>query len=534
MITRAQIRRQLRKNGGIMNTVPRTGFFLGGIKDRIRKLIPNEIANVASKAAPFVAPFNPGIAGLMRGIGRFDKRGSLSDALKQGLLTTAGGAGARYLGGQRGIEDIMGGGLRGGLTNPISSDSPLRNLFKSKELSEKEKILKRIKDEKSIDKTPKFMEKLRKLTIDKAPILGNLNPMVQQKLLVGGITAGASALYDFFAGQEPPQEDGETVEQFMERRRVSVGRKMRNYMDNYFKFDAEYSALDDAGRDAFVARYNMNQGGRVGLAMGSPHGQEMPTFSEGVLQMFMSDELGALPKAEGGVRSEDMGILSVDDFDNVENYRRYRQALALEMEKKEKPEGGGGTKKTGIKGLLEKIGENIRYKFDDFVYGAPYSISSNYPPEIFKDPKNRAIIRKKYDTLSPEKQEYIEMFLDSIAYPDDEQYSEWLYKKPGKIKFPTDEKMKKHNEQFAQGGRVSGYGGGITANMPRISMGIPRVNAGGIRELDYRATGGFVPVGIKEKADDVPAMLSKNEFVMTADAVKGAGGGSVEKGAQRM
>ena len=42
------------------------------------------------------------------------------------------------------------------------------------------------------------MEKLRKLTIDKAPILGNLNPMVQQKLLVGGITAGASALYDFF------------------------------------------------------------------------------------------------------------------------------------------------------------------------------------------------------------------------------------------------------------------------------------------------------------------------------------------------
>ena len=76
MITRAQIRRQLRKNGGIMNTVPRTGYFLGGIKDRIRKLIPNEIANVASKAAPFVAMlpgYGPAAAGLMRGIGRFDK-----------------------------------------------------------------------------------------------------------------------------------------------------------------------------------------------------------------------------------------------------------------------------------------------------------------------------------------------------------------------------------------------------------------------------------------------------------------------------
>ena len=141
MITRAQIRRQLRKNGGIINAVPRQNYGWGSkIKDRFRKLIPNEIANIASKAAPFVAPFNPGVAGLMRGIGRFDQRGSLSDALKQGLLTTAGGAGARYLGGQRGMEDIMGGGLRGGFTNPISSDSPLRNLFKSRELNEKEKI----------------------------------------------------------------------------------------------------------------------------------------------------------------------------------------------------------------------------------------------------------------------------------------------------------------------------------------------------------------------------------------------------------
>ena len=85
-------------------------------------------------------------------------------------------------------------------------------------------------------------------------------------------------------------------------------------------------------------------------------------------------------------------------------------------------------------------------------------------------------------------------------------------------------------ENKAQGGRIGKLGGGL----PRIPMGMPRVNAGGIRELDYRQSGGFVPMGVKEKADDVPAMLSKNEFVMTADAVKGAGGGSVEKGAQRM
>ena len=67
-----------------------------------------------------------------------------------------------------------------------------------------------------------------------------------------------------------------------------------------------------------------------------------------------------------------------------------------------------------------------------------------------------------------------------------------------------------------------------------MPTGIMRTNKAGIKERDYRETGGFVPVGIKEKADDVPAMLSKNEFVFTADAVRGAGNGSIEKGAQRM
>lgn len=62
-----------------------------------------------------------------------------------------------------------------------------------------------------------------------------------------------------------------------------------------------------------------------------------------------------------------------------------------------------------------------------------------------------------------------------------------------------------------------------------------RTNPQGIEEIDYREKGGFVPpIGIKEKADDIPAMLSNNEFVFTADAVRAAGGGSVNKGAQKM
>ena len=62
-----------------------------------------------------------------------------------------------------------------------------------------------------------------------------------------------------------------------------------------------------------------------------------------------------------------------------------------------------------------------------------------------------------------------------------------------------------------------------------------RTNPQGVREIDYREKGGFVPpIGIKEKADDIPAMLSNNEFVFTADAVRGAGNGDVKEGAKKM
>jgi hypothetical protein len=73
------------------------------------------------------------------------------------------------------------------------------------------------------------------------------------------------------------------------------------------------------------------------------------------------------------------------------------------------------------------------------------------------------------------------------------------------------------------------------ANQMGMSVGNPRMNEGGVPELDYRDEGGFVPpIGIKERADDIPAMLSNNEFVFTADAVKNAGGGDTNVGAQKM
>jgi len=76
----------------------------------------------------------------------------------------------------------------------------------------------------------------------------------------------------------------------------------------------------------------------------------------------------------------------------------------------------------------------------------------------------------------------------------------------------------------AMGGRVNAQEGGIMSAAPGMPQGM---------QVDGR-NGTFIPMGVKEKADDVPAMLSKNEFVMTADAVRAMGNGDVNKGAQKM
>ena len=92
--------RQMAAYGGIMGLDGRRQYGLGSsLKKRIRKIIPNEVAKVAEVAAPFVAPFNPIAAGLMSGIGGFDRHGSISKGLKSGLINYGVGQIARGVGG---------------------------------------------------------------------------------------------------------------------------------------------------------------------------------------------------------------------------------------------------------------------------------------------------------------------------------------------------------------------------------------------------------------------------------------------------
>ena len=104
----------------------------------------------------------------------------------------------------------------------------------------------------------------------------------------------------------------------------------------------------------------------------------------------------------------------------------------------------------------------------------------------------------------------------SVASAEEEPWEFQGFAEPGTIGSPEMIGI----EYNAQGGRIGAQEGGL-------------MDLGGM-EKDYRNEGGFVPIGGQERADDVPARLSKNEFVFTADAVRNAGGGDIDKGAEIM
>ena len=135
----------------------------------------------------------------------------------------------------------------------------------------------------------------------------------------------------------------------------------------------------------------------------------------------------------------------------------------------------------------------------------------------------------KYDPNDPmykgiNKKVVIEFIEEGIplGYDTPEEYYDDFYGIIGKKKNMESMKMAAKGGiiNLKKGGRVKRAAGGV-------------MDLGGM-EKDYRFNGGFVPLGEYEKKDDVPARLSKNEFVFTADAVRAAGGGSINKGAKKM
>ena len=158
------------------------------------------------------------------------------------------------------------------------------------------------------------------------------------------------------------------------------------------------------------------------------------------------------------------------------------------------------------------------------------SVGGQIDPRAYSDPRSvmfRAFRMAEGGRIGLKEGEGVMKMASNDA---NERLLEQLFEQFLEEGFSPAEAAKKAREAFYDRDFAGAKGGDVE---PVAKKTMPLLDMDG-QEMDLRAEGGFVPIGRMEKADDVPARLSKNEFVFTADAVRNAGEGDVDKGAEVM
>jgi hypothetical protein len=460
--------------GGIMDRHGRRRYGIGSkLKRAVRKIIPNEVADVAVKAAPFVAPFNPIAAGLMSGIGGFDQHGSLSRGLKSGLMTYGGGQLARGIGG--GMENLqtgfnpMGGMQNTGtgafskyFSNPIQDTGGLGQWLDSR-------------------KAPVLAEDIN-VVEEKLPFDWKNKKAIQE-----GLKKGTSGIMDFInknstaillgsmgiAAATASQED------VQEAMRVSRGTGM-----DIDKIRAEVQEAFESGEEAW------NE-----LKKKYPYIGDFST-----------------KKAEGGIMRSRYysGGQSIPSEYTVEDARKTAMQDKL-----------GGITDIMKKADLDRQGDIGQfYAANGGRIGYDAGGQTGHPPITTGQISQLPNQMPKPQTQQP--------------HPMPAPQPNRMAGMPGGMHPMMNPMARGMNPMMARGMNPM-----MARGMNPMMGGRRMAQEGGLMDLggmekDYRNEGGFVPIGKKEKADDVPARLSVNEFVFTADAVRGAGGGDIDKGAEIM
>ena len=405
---------------GIGNLVEREQYGLGSkLKKFVRNIIPNEVAKVATVAAPFVAPFNPLLAGAMAGLGSFDRTGSISSGLKAGALNYIGGQAARYVGGA---------GLQGGF-NPFDAAS----------LGQSASSFIGVPYSSPLGTTTGLQ--LGQYTDAGSSAINQMEPF------------GGSATTGTFSKAPGTLDQLKTI--FDPTSNVDLGTRAK-------------TAMDLTG-DAIKAMYTNPKDGSIDKRM-------------------VISTLSAIPSYLDAKKKADQIGLSSNEF----NEQIYNEQKAMYQ--------------TAYQSRLPMSSFGIRTTAQ--AGGIMNGLQQQEEP-----------IFPRLETLSKN----LGQAETTLGEPSNQFNASSI----------TTAITGQQPQNFAEGGLLSIQ----LTPIQKMAMGgeIPvRQNQGGITELDLRAKGGYIPVGIKEKADDVPAMLSKNEFVFTADAVRGAGNGSINKGAQKM
>ena len=680
-ITRGQMQRQLRRGGGIMNVasgtigggnyagIPmgsRTGFgIVDKLKDRVRKIIPNEISKVATVAAPFVAPFNPALAGAMAGIGSFDQSGSISDALKRGALTYGGGQLARGIGG--GMQNLQalpgteGFGGFGGFTkfsSPISSQGGIGKLLEGVKGVGPQGLtgsdvggnITLAESAGGTSASPTILaEQMSETSLTPRTITETITESAPESVMKAiqnkdyGQAAKLAAEKGFNAiFKKPVRNDaGKIVDYDLDKTALfAAGAFGLTYADAKKIADdagvdiGTETEYDEATKDEFKEKYagyltnffeGKKDGGRIGFNKGTEPEYGTKEYFKNNLDVLELDEyikkpytlnpfaIGVIEERlkeyadSGGDISPYLEKYNLAKQKNAEYFQslsedekksyinRHKQMLQEDVEMGifpgqdklgiidiEKETDSGGTIPApekdifDIEGFKDKYGYRIDvatggrigYKFGDRVEDDEGIMSMSedkededmkmayFPGDVFSKSEISRLFSDKSLTTNQDRKNLYRILMNPGMFPEAEDMLKKLLrgkKEGGRIGFrggsnrmmetfrmlekaiedkdmDLAEELKtilrnEFSQKLAKGGRIN-YNMGSEVPV--------RKNKAGIEELDYRQTGGFVPIGVKEKADDVPAMLSKNEFVLTADAVRGIGGGDVEKGAEKL
>ena len=607
-ISRSLMNRQLRASGGIMDVTPRENFGLGSsLKKFVRKIIPNEISEIAVKAAPFVAPFNPALAGVMSGIGTFDQTGSIGSGLKAGAMNYGGGQLARYAGGAGfqgnpfGDGGAFTGGLqgfKGGFSSPIGTETGLGKFFSNQgtqsvqgvgdnTILPKPKPTNLLSDTatETITGSPNQMtitESIQKILSPNTTMTekggealnllkrgtkaaftksdGKGGTMIDKAAIMGAVAfAGSYAEALALAGDAGVEL---TEEAYDEARKTEKKEEYAGYLENFFagKKDGGRIGYEQGANEYITKRERQNPMAGLGLLGGLD-----PTIDEsGQNIIIVMTENGPQAMTESEF-NEQMGVNNgtgpiVIDMMNFGDEKKPRIIdLGKDMKK-----GGRVNRKLGSpeegegSGLMEMLSVEVDAGGDE----EEENMLMAYTPG-FSSQEKSYLFRRMGASGGAERSytmpQLYRILKNPGDYPEDAAVLKeiavmGLNKKDGgriglkngtgasnrvaQLILERDYLLSKDEdvsyidlELESLGYKMKAEGGIMEAKVPTGQM---RENNAGVAERDYRQTGGFVPVGIKERADDVPAMLSKNEFVMTADAVRGIGNGSVEEGSKKL
>ena len=582
-ISRSLMNRQLRADGGIMQIAPREKFGLGSkLKKFVRKIIPNEVAEIAVKAAPFVAPFNPAVAAAMTGLGSFDKSGRIGDSLKSAALTYGMGQGARYLGGAelQGNPFQQGGafrggfeGFKGGFSSPLGTQSGFKLGKPVGEVQgvgnnniipkQKPNLLSEQMSEVSLSPSGAVADTTVKTVTDPGSAMDSLKSIVS---------------FDTSAGQK-----GKAALDLLKR-----GSKALFYTDGKLDKNAVLGAVTaatsyaealmlakDAGVDLTEKEYDQAQrnekkeeyagylqnffggkkdGGRIGFESGANEMIKTQLLEE-IMPDTSTEDFVIIMTEDGPVR------VKKSDYDSMPGmFRDTTTGEGSNMFRIKEADGGRisrkfgspeeGESEIGIMSIDVEAGDDEDE--EDMMMAGGINFSRAEKAYLFKRLGGGGGADRSYTMPS-----LYRILNNPNRYPRDARILKEIVtinlgegqKDGGRIGYKgganrVSELLILRDNLLANGEDVSDIEAEIfqltgktfksVGGISDIPTGKIRKNSAGVVERDYRDEGGFVPVGIKERADDVPAMLSKNEFVMTADAVRGIGNGSVEEGSKKL